>query len=175
MVSEAKTECLYGVVEVLKILLMPPQADVLDVGINVTQVIEQHAAKIVADQRKAQLHVIDEQGIAAEREPGDQVAWSSLVVGEGALGRGAAGKESLRERDLRKAGEALNNPNESVPCQHQILSELVVSGITRHQSAVPSLRSEHLRCEPHVDGSVDAFVSVAGIVAAILNKAAGKK
>ena len=51
-ITQSKSEALNSVVKILQILLAESQADFVDRGIDVAQIIEQHAAQIVANERE---------------------------------------------------------------------------------------------------------------------------
>src|SRR5579862_8490233 len=70
-VPDTESEPLYGVIEVLQISLAEAEADVFQIVIHVPEIVEQHTAQIVAEERKPELGGIVEQRISSDREAGN--------------------------------------------------------------------------------------------------------
>src|SRR5580692_5246499 len=56
------------IVKVLQVLLAEAETDVIDIGVHVAHVVEQHAADVVPEQREAQFGRMKQQSVAAQRK-----------------------------------------------------------------------------------------------------------
>src|SRR5439155_1746992 len=90
-----------GVVEICgRVLAELQQAHPSDGRINVADIMKKHQPVLVFLERDAKLERIQEQSLAADREPGNGITRPRPVEGEPAVGLAAAHKETLRQRDL---------------------------------------------------------------------------
>src|SRR5579884_2608267 len=69
-VPDSKPGGVDHVIEILKISLCGPKRHIAKGRINVSHVVENDAPDVFAQQRKAQLRAVEEERVAAEREPG---------------------------------------------------------------------------------------------------------
>src|SRR5882672_9079614 len=59
---------LHRIIEVLQAILVKPQADLIPTRIDVSQVVKQHAADVIADQWKSQFHRVGKKRPAPDRK-----------------------------------------------------------------------------------------------------------
>src|ERR1035441_1702243 len=64
-IADAEAHRVDHVIEVLDAVLAGAEGDVVERGIDVAHVVIEHAADVIADQGKAQLVLVEEQGVAA--------------------------------------------------------------------------------------------------------------
>src|SRR5579883_790485 len=108
-VTDPETGGMYRVIEILEVFLVEPERKIGKAAVNIAHIMKHHALQVFAQQRKPQLHIIDEKRVAAERKSrgwrrsasGNQrssdVARSGLVVPESAQRIGSAAEEPLRQ------------------------------------------------------------------------------
>src|SRR6185437_14754653 len=65
-ISNAKSGRLHHRVEMLQIALMVPEGDVANALVDISGVFKEDASDVVAKQRKAELHVVEQQGVSAQ-------------------------------------------------------------------------------------------------------------
>ncbi len=162
-----------AVVKVLQIFLAEPQTDFVYGRIHVPQVVEQHAAQVIADQWEAQLYRVHEQRIAADGKAGGQIARPGLEIRKGAVGESAAAEEALRQRDFRQSAVTFDQAEIRGARQHQVLGDLIIRRIARHHAPEAGLRSEDVGGQRQVDAGVRAVVRIDRIVALVLDEAHG--
>src|SRR6185369_813066 len=137
-VAYAEAHGVYHVVEILYVALCLPQRDLAQTGVDVPHIVEEYAADIVADQREAQLVLIEEQECATQIQPRSRVARPRLQLREPPMRGAAAAEETLRQRDdgRRVAGciECIDVPDFCAARQHQFLTDRVVCGIARQDT-----------------------------------------
>src|SRR5271165_5239925 len=102
LVPDTEPQRLHPIIEILLIALPETKADTAQIGIDVANIVEQHATDVPAEQRKTQFHGIDQQRFSANRKPGLKIARPSLVVRKGPLRRRSAGEKPLRQRNVRQ-------------------------------------------------------------------------
>src|SRR3954452_6712386 len=74
LVANAESRGLHHVIKIGDVPLPIAERYAADVRVDISQVVKEYAANVVADQRKAQLRRVKEQRIATHRETGGQVA-----------------------------------------------------------------------------------------------------
>src|SRR5882724_8874535 len=100
LVANTESCGLYRVIKIGHVPLSIAERDAAEVRVDISEVVKDYAANVVADQRKTQLRRMKEQRIAAHRETGNQIARTRLVVREAPLRGRAATIESFRQRDV---------------------------------------------------------------------------
>src|SRR5579862_6260566 len=69
-VADTESDRMHGIVEVLVVELMEAERDVAEGRVHISHVVKQYALNVLADEGEAQLDIVKEQGIAAQREAG---------------------------------------------------------------------------------------------------------
>src|SRR5262249_36498039 len=134
---------------------------------------------VVADQRKTQLRIVEQQSFAAEREAGQGVARPGLVIGKTAMRGAAAAEKALRQRNslvgveprLRHA-KRLNPSELQAARQYILLPERMIRRITAEEAQKVPAGSKEAGRQTQVDGVVDAAMRIGRVVAAILDDVA---
>src|ERR1035437_2200372 len=165
------------VIEILKRALVHAEREIAEAGIGVSGVMKQHAGDIVADQREAQLDLIEQDCRAPQREAGYRVARSGLVFREAAVRSAAAAEKAFRQgdgvEDVAGIAERVDVAEFRAARQHQLLADGMVGRIARQKAQEVALRTDDVLRQPHVQRGVEAFMRIHGVVAAVLNEAAG--
>ena len=182
-VPHAEAHCVHRVVEILYVALCLPQRDLAEAGVDVPHIVEEYAADIVADQRKAELVLIEEQECATQIQPRSRVARPRLQFREPAMRGTAAAEETLGQRDggqrITRIVECVDVPDFRAARQHQFLADRVVSGIACQDAReverngiarrVLALRPEEVIRQSDIQCVVDPLMRVHRVVAAVLN------
>src|ERR1035441_4653408 len=176
-ITDAEADGVDHVIEVLHTVLAGAESDVVEGGIDVTHVVIEDAADVVADQGEAQLVLVEEQGVAAERKTGGHIAGAGLVFGETTVGVAAAAEEALGEGDgvdwIAEVVEGSDIADFSAAGEDQALADGVVRGVAEEHVDEVALRAEKVFGEADIDGSVETLVGIDGIVAAVLHQVDG--
>src|SRR5258708_21663697 len=107
-VANSEADRMHHVIEVRVILLAKAKTHRTDIRIDVSHIVKQYAADVFANQRETQLGGVKQHGGASQRETGFEIPRSRLVIGKGPLLGGAAGEQTLGERDLRQSADPLD-------------------------------------------------------------------
>src|SRR5579863_333786 len=86
-ITDSETHRVHHIVEVIEVPLVKAERDIFDAGVNVSGIVEQNAADILANQRKAQFDIADEDGVAAERESSGLGSGTSWAGGRSGVSR----------------------------------------------------------------------------------------
>ena len=170
---------MHHVIEIAQPLLLHAESEVAGAGEGVAEVVKQHAADILSNQRKPQLGLVEKHRVAADGKAGFEVARPGLVLREGAVGRCAAAVEALRQRNRVRfaAGEPERGDVADLgrARQHQLAAQRMVSRIARQHADEIALRAENVFGEIHVERIIDALARVERIVAPVLDEVEGNQ
>src|ERR1035441_8577762 len=173
LVAYAEAHRVHHVIEILYIALLLAQGEIIQIGVDIAHIVEEHAADIVADQWKPKLRLIEHQEIAAQRKSRGVVARARLAFREGAMRAAAAAEEALRQRDggrrIARVMGCDDIANFGAARQHQLLADGVVGGIAQQEAHEIDLRPEGVVRQPEIHRVVDAFVRIHRVVAAVQN------
>src|SRR5215471_21699210 len=65
LVTDAETDRVHGVIEVLEIALLETERKITERAVHITDVMKQHALNVLAEEREPQLDVVKEQRVSA--------------------------------------------------------------------------------------------------------------
>src|SRR5262245_10300936 len=95
---------MHHVIEVLQITLMYTEGDRSEIREDIPHVMEEHAADVIADKRKAKFGGMEEQRISPNGKPGIRIAWAGLIVRKSAVGRGSSRPKSFLKGNISDRG-----------------------------------------------------------------------
>src|SRR5947209_5914465 len=95
VIPNSVADGVHRIVEVGQTFLTKAEGEALQARVDVAEVMEDDTLYVVAEKRKAQLGLMEQQRVAAYGVAGLRIARAGLIVGEGAQGRIAATEEAI--------------------------------------------------------------------------------
>src|SRR5262249_23965414 len=158
--------------------------------IDVAHIVEDDAADVRADEQEAELEIVEEQRVAAERKAAGRgggsacderrtdIARAGLIEGDGAKRIGAAAEESRGQRDGLRAescgrGERRDHADLGLAREDQVAADLMIGGVAQEDASEAALRAEDARGKAEIGVVVDAALGIGCIVAFILREVYG--
>src|SRR5947209_6340247 len=148
----------------------------MNVGIDIAGVVKQDASNVVAEQRKTQFRVVEQESTTAHGKARDQVARACLIIGEAAMGGPAASEQALRQwNHLRRVGkgtrdvERQQRAESDFAGQHELPAYSFIRRIPSQNLNERRLGAERLGSNTGFESVVNPLMRVGRIVAPVLN------
>src|ERR1017187_4149771 len=176
-VANPKADSMHHVVEILEVMLIGAEGQVFEAGVDIAHVVVEDTADVVADQRKAELGLVEQESAAAQGEASAGVAGTGLKFGKAAVGVAAAAEEAFGQGNgqggIAVVVEGVDFAELSAAREHQALADGIVGGIADQQAREIDLRTEGMIGDAEIDRGVEALVGIDRIVAAVLHQVDG--
>ena len=92
--------------------------------------MEEYAANVISDERESQFGGMEQKRAAADREPGQRIARTGLIVRKGAIGGGATGEKPLCKRNFRQPARPLDITDLQRAGQYDLAPDRIISRVS---------------------------------------------
>src|SRR5437764_8357264 len=161
-VSNTEAHGMHHVIEILKVFLFYPERKIAQAGIRIAEIVKSHATDVIADQRKPEFGLVEQQRRATQRKSGSDIPRAGLVFRKTAMRGAAAAEKPLRQRHHveRIAGivEGIDFAEFGAARHHNLFADRVVRGIAPEEAQQIDLRSEPAIGQAQIDRVVDSPV-----------------
>src|SRR6185437_5647322 len=127
VIADAESNRVNHVVEILEIILPEPKADVTNVAVDVSGILKQHAANVIANQRESEFQVIHQHGVATQWESSLQIPGSGLIFRKRPLRCHPTREKAFRQRNHLAALQRRNPAEVSASGKYQLSGERVIT------------------------------------------------